>query len=90
MILAARALIADPLDVEPDLRHRRCRCRRRADGDSCSGNPRRERLWEIVPLLLGVITLIGLVADGNPDLGLYVPALLIAAVAAGPGAGAAR
>ncbi|MBI1257140.1 MAG: ABC transporter permease subunit [Chloroflexi bacterium] len=79
VILAARALIADPLDASLIY------------GISVVAsigaiialmqqNTRLERLWEIAPLVVGGITLIGLAANNNPDLGMYFPAVLIGAV----------
>jgi ABC-type sugar transport system permease subunit len=78
-ILAARALVADPLD--PSLIYG-------IGLVACIGtfiairqqNHRSERLWQIVPMLIGAVTLVGLVASNNPDLGLYVPAFVIAAL----------
>jgi len=78
-IMVARALIAQPLDVGLiyGISIVASICAWMAARDH---QLRRERLWEIAPIVLGIITLIGLAANGNPDLGLYIPAMLIAAV----------
>ncbi len=79
VLLAARALIAQPLDVGiiygiAALSALGALLAFRRD------QPRAPRLWLIAPLILGLVTLIGLALDGNPDLGLYIPPTIIAAV----------
>lgn len=77
-ILAARALVADPLD--PSLIYGIGAAA--AVGAWLAARQRQmrgERLWEIVPILVGAVTLIGLVGSNNPNLNLYIPALAIAA-----------
>lgn len=77
-ILAARALIAEPLDTGLIF----------GIGAAAalgallagrSGDGRRERAWKLIPLMAGVVLLAGLALNGNPDLSLYLPATLIAA-----------
>jgi ABC-type sugar transport system permease subunit len=78
VLLIARALIALPLDVGLIY----------GIGSAAAigalmaiyqRNPKRERLWKTIPILVGTITLIGLLVDNNTDLSLYLPAILIAA-----------
>lgn len=78
VILAARALVTEPLD--PSLIYGIGVVAALGAWVASGSASRRERLWEIAPLLVGAVTLIGLVADGNPDLNLYVPAFVLAAL----------
>lgn len=78
VILAARALVADPLD--PSLIFGIGAAAAVGAMVALRTSPRRERLWEIAPILVGVVTVGGLIAAGNPDVSLYLPAVAIAAV----------
>ncbi|MCC6801908.1 MAG: sugar ABC transporter permease [Anaerolineae bacterium] len=78
VILAARGLVAEPLDVSLIFGIGVI-----AAGGALlavsQGQPKRERLWKIVPLGVGAVTLFGLAADSNPDLGMYALAVVVAA-----------
>ncbi len=78
VILAARALVSEPLD--PSLVYGIGAAAALVAFLDFRNGLRRERLWELAPLLVGAVTLIGLFAAGNPDLALYVPAFVLAAL----------
>ncbi len=76
-ILGARALVADPLDSNLFF----------AIGAIAAvgmfmavrqGDARRIRTWSILPLVVGAVTITGMLVNGNPDVSLYLPAALIA------------
>lgn len=79
VILAARALVADPLDIGLILGIGVVA----AVGTLLAvlrGDARRERTWQLLSLLVGAIMLVGLALNSNPDLSLYLPVTLVAAV----------
>ncbi len=79
VILVARGLVAQPLD--PSLIYGiGAAAAFGALGAVLNDQNRRLRLWQIIPLLLGVVTLVGLVLASNPDLSLYIVPIVIASV----------
>jgi ABC-type sugar transport system permease subunit len=79
VILAARALVADPLDIGLILGIGVVA----AVGTLLAvlrGDARRERMWQLLALLVGAIMLVGLALNSNPDISLYLPVTLVAAI----------
>lgn len=79
VILTARALVADPLDIGLILGIGIVA----AVGTLLAvlrGDVRRERMWQLLALLIGAVLLVGLAVNSNPDISLYLPVTLIAAV----------
>jgi ABC-type sugar transport system permease subunit len=77
VILGARALVAEPLD--PSLIYGIGAASAAGAWFALRNQSRAELVWKLAPLVAGVVTLVGLVAAANPDLNLYLPALVISA-----------